>query len=123
GGSEMGRAYMQAFVDLEADTSAGPLPYLPGRRTRLPNRYYRFRAGSVDFFALDSNTLDAPPARDAATMRAGAAERLAALQARAQSLDRRLRRAQLEIDGWRVKEREIAAADRARLQGFLGPAH
>src|SRR5439155_4847482 len=26
GGSEMGRAYMQAFVDAEADTSAGPLP-------------------------------------------------------------------------------------------------
>lgn len=32
------------------------LSYQPGEFTRLPNRYYRFRYGGVDFFALDSNT-------------------------------------------------------------------
>jgi len=32
------------------------LNYRPGTFTRLPNRYYRFGYGGVDFFALDSNT-------------------------------------------------------------------
>ena len=32
------------------------MSYRPGAFTRLPNRYYRFRYGGVDFFALDSNT-------------------------------------------------------------------
>ncbi len=45
----------------QADTRDGALPYRPGERTRLPNRYYTFRVGQVDFFALDSNTLDALP--------------------------------------------------------------
>ncbi len=37
--------------------SAAPcLSYRPGQFTRLPNRYYHFRYGGVDFFALDSNT-------------------------------------------------------------------
>ena len=37
------------------------LNYRPGEFTRLPNRYYRFRYGGVDFFALDSNTWNSPP--------------------------------------------------------------
>ncbi|MGB3292869.1 MAG: metallophosphoesterase [Phormidesmis sp.] len=37
------------------------LSYQPGRFTRLPNRYYRFRYGGVDFFALDSNTWNSAP--------------------------------------------------------------
>lgn len=36
------------------------LSYNPGIFTRLPNRYYRFRYGSIDFFALDSNTFRQP---------------------------------------------------------------
>jgi hypothetical protein len=36
------------------------LSYQPGRFTRLPNRYYTFRSGGIDFFALDSNTINAP---------------------------------------------------------------
>ena len=32
------------------------LSYQPGQFTRLPNRYYSFHYGGVDFFALDSNT-------------------------------------------------------------------
>ncbi len=59
GGSDSGAAYMTAFVD--RDNSAQPLPYQPGVRTKLPNRYYQFRQGNVHFFALDSNTLDSPP--------------------------------------------------------------
>jgi hypothetical protein len=37
------------------------LPTLPtGNFTRLPNRYYTFRCGGIDFFALDTNTFNAP---------------------------------------------------------------
>jgi hypothetical protein len=60
GGSDTGSAYMVAFVDEEPQIPQ-PLPYQPGVRTKLPNRYYQFRQGNVHFFALDSNTLDAPP--------------------------------------------------------------
>jgi hypothetical protein len=60
GGSNMGAAYMAAFVNTDPK-SPQPLPYKPGVSTKLPNRYYQFRQGNVHFFALDSNTLDAPP--------------------------------------------------------------
>ncbi|MEL6231748.1 MAG: hypothetical protein AAFR24_17720 [Cyanobacteria bacterium J06627_3] len=33
---------------------------MPGKFTRLPNRYYSFRYGGIDFFALDSNTFNEP---------------------------------------------------------------
>jgi hypothetical protein len=78
-GSNCGDAYARAFIDylkrfglpaeLErhcdrhytAKTAFGfCLNYQPGMFTRLPNRYYTFRAGGIDFFALDSNTLNAP---------------------------------------------------------------
>jgi hypothetical protein len=36
------------------------LKYVPGEFTRLPNRYYSFRQHGIDFFALDSNTFNAP---------------------------------------------------------------
>lgn len=36
------------------------LRYEPGVFTRIPNRYYTFRYGNIDFFALDSNTFNAP---------------------------------------------------------------
>jgi len=36
------------------------LTYCPGSYTRLPNRYYTFRYGGIDFFALDSNTFNHP---------------------------------------------------------------
>jgi len=41
--------------DKEKETSSC-LHYQAGQFTRLPNRYYTFRYGGVDFFALDSNT-------------------------------------------------------------------
>uniref|UniRef100_B8HRT0 Metallophosphoesterase n=1 Tax=Cyanothece sp. (strain PCC 7425 / ATCC 29141) TaxID=395961 RepID=B8HRT0_CYAP4 len=77
-GSHQGDAYARAFLDylkalspeeLEhhlshhytAQTSSGyALAYRPGQFTRLPNRYYTFRYGGIDFFALDSNTFNAP---------------------------------------------------------------
>ncbi|HEY9805921.1 MAG TPA: hypothetical protein V6D04_05095, partial [Candidatus Obscuribacterales bacterium] len=34
--------------------------YEAGQFTRLPNSYYSFRYGGIDFFALDSNTFNAP---------------------------------------------------------------
>ena len=78
-GSYQGRAYARAFLDclnrlggwgeLErhldrhytAQTETGQcLRYQPGEFTRLPNRYYMFRSHGIDFFALDSNTFNAP---------------------------------------------------------------
>jgi 3',5'-cyclic AMP phosphodiesterase CpdA len=77
-GSDQGNAYAKAFLDylaaiehskLEqhldryytAETDTGRcLQYEPKAFTRLPNRYYMFRQGGIDFFALDSNTFNAP---------------------------------------------------------------
>ncbi|MGG6266159.1 metallophosphoesterase family protein [Leptolyngbya sp. AN03gr2] len=78
-GSYQGRAFAQAFMDVlstadqqgklgahldehyTAQTSTGRcLKYEPGSFTRLPNRYYTFRYGGIDFFALDSNTINEP---------------------------------------------------------------
>ncbi|WP_017297118.1 metallophosphoesterase family protein [Nodosilinea nodulosa] len=77
-GSYQGDAYARAFLDYlravpeaqlgeHLDThypeSAGgsrALTYRPGQFTRLPNRYYTFRYGGLDFFALDSNTFNQP---------------------------------------------------------------
>ncbi len=77
-GSYQGKAYAQAFLDylkalnprqLEQHldqhytteiNNSRCLHYQPGQFTRLPNRYYQFRYGGIDFFALDSNTFNAP---------------------------------------------------------------
>jgi hypothetical protein len=77
-GSQQGKAYAQAFMDFlrsmdgetlhrhldqyyNAKTETGRcLRYEPSLFTRLPNRYYTFRYGGIDFFALDSNTFNAP---------------------------------------------------------------
>lgn len=86
-GSDCGNAYARAFLDYLADikgrvnlerhldthytaqhTGDKPnsmaaqrcLHYQPGKFTRLPNRYYTFRYGGIDFFALDSNTFNQP---------------------------------------------------------------
>jgi hypothetical protein len=79
-GSGQGNAYARAFLDYlrafetseklarhldqhySAKTNTGRcLLYEPGRFTRLPNRYYTFRTGGIDFFALDSCTFNEPP--------------------------------------------------------------
>jgi 3',5'-cyclic AMP phosphodiesterase CpdA len=78
-GSDRGKTYARAFLDclnlfpdrelLEnhldrhytAKTETGfCLRYQPEQFTRLPNRYYTFCYGGIDFFALDSNTFNAP---------------------------------------------------------------
>ena len=79
-GSGQGNAYARAFLDylqgLEGSEALGRhldlhytastdtgrcLRYKPGHFTRLPNRYYTFRSGGIDFFALDSSTFNEPP--------------------------------------------------------------
>jgi hypothetical protein len=79
-GSGQGNAYARAFLDylqaLEGQEALGHhldlhytastdtgrcLRYQPGHFTRLPNRYYTFRSGGIDFFALDSSTFNEPP--------------------------------------------------------------
>jgi hypothetical protein len=77
-GSGIGDAYARAFLDylkgIPADDLAQHLDrhytpwhgttqglgYQPGQFTRLPNRYYTFRYGGIDFFALDSSTFNTP---------------------------------------------------------------
>ena len=88
-GSAQGNDYARAFLDylralntpelerhLEAHYTAPTdtgrcLSYQPGQFTRQPNRYYTFRAGGIDFFAIDSNTFNAPapPSSDPAGQR------------------------------------------------------
>ena len=78
-GSNEGDAYARAFLDYLADfrnkanlkrhldrnytakhTGNRCLNYQPEKFTRLPNRYYTFCYGGIDFFALDSNTFNQP---------------------------------------------------------------
>nr|MDJ0708388.1 metallophosphoesterase [Leptolyngbyaceae cyanobacterium MO_188.B28] len=78
-GSYQGDAYARAFLDylkaLDTPSKLGQhldrhytartetgrcLRYQPSQFTRLPNRYYTFRYGGIDFFALDSSTFNAP---------------------------------------------------------------
>ncbi len=78
-GSNEGDAYARAFLDYLANfknnaslkqhldnrytahhTGDRCLSYQPGEFTRLPNRYYTFCYGGIDFFALDSNTFNQP---------------------------------------------------------------
>lgn len=78
-GSDCGDAYARAFLDYLIDIRARVnlerhldtyytanhtgdrcLHYQPEKFTRLPNRYYTFRYGGIDFFALDSNTFNQP---------------------------------------------------------------
>jgi hypothetical protein len=78
-GSNQGNAFAQTFIDClgnidseqmlaehldthyTAKTDTGLcLRYEPGIFTRLPNRYYTFRYGGIDFFALDSDTFNMP---------------------------------------------------------------
>ncbi|MEO0646087.1 MAG: metallophosphoesterase, partial [Cyanobacteria bacterium J06650_10] len=44
----------------DANKTQRCLQYAPGEFTRLPNRYYMFHRAGIDFFALDSNTFNAP---------------------------------------------------------------
>jgi len=78
-GSQQGKVYAQAFLDYllrfktpaelaqhldQHYTAQGTvgrcLRYRPKAFTRQPNRYYQFRYGGIDFFALDSNTFNGP---------------------------------------------------------------
>jgi predicted phosphodiesterase len=77
-GSNQGDTYARAFLDYLAEISPRELEqhlkqhytaksdtgrclrYQPGKFTRLPNRYYTFCYGGIDFFALDSNTFNTP---------------------------------------------------------------
>ncbi|MGQ4650657.1 metallophosphoesterase [Lyngbya aestuarii] len=78
-GSQQGNAFAKAFLDYLKGLDHGSelaqhldhhytiptdtgrcLRYQAGQFTRLPNRYYTFRIGGIDFFALDSTTLNVP---------------------------------------------------------------
>jgi len=123
GGSGMGRTYMEAFVE-RGDGHAGPLDYRPGEHTRIPNRYYRFRYGGADFFALDSNTLEAPPrSAEQARARADATRRVRDLEARASRLNHELTRDQQALERWAAGQRARLTEDPARLARVADAAH
>ncbi|MEO1374559.1 MAG: metallophosphoesterase [Cyanobacteria bacterium J06635_10] len=52
-------SHLDQYYTAKTDTQRC-LRYVPGEFTRLPNRYYSFRYGGIDFFALDSNTINDP---------------------------------------------------------------
>jgi 3',5'-cyclic AMP phosphodiesterase CpdA len=96
GGSGAGKAYREAFVHMNGAGPPQTLDYVPGQSTRVPHRFYRFSVGEVDFFALDSNTLDA------------AAESEAQEPARSHSADR--------LDELRPERARLGAELQARLK-------
>lgn len=53
------KVHLQTHYTAKTDTGYC-LRYVPSKFTRLPNRYYSFRRNGIDFFALDSNTFNAP---------------------------------------------------------------
>ena len=113
-GSDQGDAYARAFLDylanikdnarlkrhLDANYTAkhrgdSCLNYQSGKFTRLPNRYYTFHYGGIDFFALDSNTFNQPfSIPDTA---AGKIQRVK-LQARQRELNARVQEIQEKLD-------------------------
>lgn len=105
GGSDMGAAYMEAFVGAPPDGARAR--YEPGVHTRIPNRYYRFRVGKVDFFALDSNTLDSPPpSSDLEAEREQAALRVKELEKKARAVARQIRRDEEAVERWMQLQRQ-----------------
>jgi Calcineurin-like phosphoesterase len=135
-GSKQGDAFAKAFLDylkavpperlgqhLDQHYTAGKssgrcLSYQRGCFTRLPNRYYTFCYGGIDFFALDSNTFNDPSPLPAT--QEGDAYRLQ-LEERAQAIEREkleilqqiamlspsTREASDELDDLRVKLSQI----------------
>lgn len=77
-GSRSGDTYARAFIDYLRGLSENQLAnhldqyytarykdsnclrYRPGEFTRLPNRYYAFQYGGIDFISIDSNTFNSP---------------------------------------------------------------
>ncbi len=122
GGSDQGRAFMDAFLRPEPSPLPGPLPYIPGEITRLPNRYYRFRVGSVDYFALDSNTLEAPsPSPVFSGERAQAERRVKLLRKHARQVDHELRQLELELEELQRGHRRRVALS-LRMHSTFQPA-
>lgn len=111
GGSGMGKTFMDAFVRAPGPDGKGPAPYECGVCTRLPNRYYQARYGSVDLFALDSNTLDPPPpSTNPARVRREAARRVRALEERSRTINRELQRDEQALERFLAMRRTSVAA-------------
>lgn len=105
GGSDMGAAFMEAFVAAPPD--GAPARYEPGVSTRVPNRYYRFRVGTVDIFALDSNTLESPPpSADLEEERHQAALRVKELEKKSRVIARAIRRDEEAVERWIQLQRQ-----------------
>lgn len=134
-GSDRGRVYARAFLDYlkhytaeaelahhldthyTAQTATGRcLRYRPGAFTRLPNRYYQFEAGGIDFFALDSNTFNAPPAlptsSEGQAFRRQIENKLAELEEHKQQLLESSER----LDPEQIEDREPLEELRARIE-------
>ena len=141
-GSNEGDAYAKAFLDYLADfknnaslkqhldrqysahhTGNRCLSYQPGEFTRLPNRYYTFSYGGIDFFALDSNTFNQPlviPDTEAGkTKREEVLSRQSELENREQEINEAIARLDYnnpedaeEIDDYNAKLEHIAESQR-----------
>ncbi|MDJ0592443.1 MAG: metallophosphoesterase [Pleurocapsa sp. MO_226.B13] len=141
-GSDCGNAYAKAFLDYSIAiknqenlkkhldthytaefTGDRCLNYQPGKFTRLPNRYYTFRYGGIDFFALDSNTFNQPlvipDTAEGATKRKKLLERQSELEDREQKIREAIDRLDYnnsddaeQIDDYYAKLEHIAESQR-----------
>ena len=141
-GSNEGDAYARAFLDYLANiknisnlkkhldrnytakhTGNRCLNYRPGEFTRLPNRYYTFCYGGIDFFALDSNTFNQPLAipdtEEGNTKREKLLSRQSELENREQEIRAKIDRLDPdnpedaeEIDDYNAKLEHIAESQR-----------
>lgn len=95
------------------------LCYTPGEFTRLPNRYYSFRYGGIDFFALDSNTFNQPlPIPNTA---AGQQQRLA-LRQRRRELEEERSRLLMEAAGMDGDDKGRVGSSQGSTEDLTGEA-
>lgn len=121
GGSDMGASYMDAFVAKKDAITEGALKYEPGSNTKIPNRYYKYSVGIADFFALDSNTLDAPGDKTSqARIDAGVVH--AELKVRSQQLHAELTKARKSMEDWRSEYRTRLSQSDEKLKQVVSLA-
>jgi hypothetical protein len=101
-GSNQLASHLQRHYTSKTD-SGRCLSYVPGKFTRLPNRYYTFSQGGIDFFALDSNTFNAP--QPLPKTKTGRAHRRK-LEAYRDQLEEKMRSLQKESDALTVDDPE-----------------
>lgn len=134
-GSSQGQAYAKAFLDYliaqgqgdglnrhleqhyNAEVETGRcLRYQPSQFTRLPNRYYTFRYGGIDFFALDSNTFNEPAPLPSGQRGSDRRRELEQRRAKLEQEKQEIRERAAKLNGQNPEEAEQLDDLRAKLE-------